>query len=61
LRRLLARVPPPRQIPALLTSVFRPLPSIFSFSFQFSAFSLFVRGEEGESKEVTLATAFSEK
>jgi hypothetical protein len=29
--------------------------------FSFSAFSPFVRGEEGETKEVTLATAFSEK
>jgi hypothetical protein len=29
--------------------------------FQFSAFSLSVRGEEGEMKEVTLATAFGEK
>jgi hypothetical protein len=29
--------------------------------FQFSAFSLSVPGEEGEMKEVTLATAFGEK
>jgi hypothetical protein len=35
---------------------------IFAFQyFSFSAFSLFVRGEEGETKGVTVATAFSEK
>jgi hypothetical protein len=29
--------------------------------FQYFSFSLFVRGEEGETKEITPATAFSEK